>query len=372
MAGNAPKKMQIASRRPIGDAADLVSVRPLFPGKPFPTLITPKFPNLNLAEWAAGAGDFIEELWKEKRALLFRDFALGGVSGFTRFIATAGDGPCLPYLDRSTPRTEYGPNIYCTTVYPKQYRIRLHNEGDYWTVHARKAFFSCITAPTTGGETPVADVHAVYQRIDPEVVKEFEAKRWMLVRNHNIGVGMSWQEAYQTEDRAEVEKYCDENRIQFEWLGGDRLRTCRIRNPTLAHPRTGEMIWHNHIAFFHITSREAELRDALEAEFSALDLPTNTFYGDGTPIDPEVIRHINDAYDAELLAFRWQEGDVHMVDNIRLAHARQPFTGERLILVALKELYVPPEYADLPLPSDLIRGIAATTDDRGAATGSLS
>ena len=31
-----------------------------------------------------------------------------------------------------------------------------------------------------------------------------------------------------------------------------------------------------------------------------------------------------------------------MIDNTRLAHAREPFTGERLILVALAEAYVRP------------------------------
>ena len=35
--------------------------------------------------------------------------------------------------------------------------------------------------------------------------------------------------------------------------------------------------------------------------------------------------------------------DVTIVDNLRLAHARQPFTGERLILVGLTEPYVLPE-----------------------------
>ena len=53
-------------------------------------------------------------------------------------------------MDRSTPREEYGANIYCTTIYPSGYTIRLHNEGSYWTTWAMKAFFGCVTAPLTG------------------------------------------------------------------------------------------------------------------------------------------------------------------------------------------------------------------------------
>lgn len=350
----ARKKLPFVQRKSLGEAPeDWVEVRPFFTDKPFPTLVTTKVPGLSLVEWAATAKGFIQSLWEEKRAVLFRGFDLGGIPGYTKFLEITGDGPCLPYLDRSTPRIEYGPNIYCTTIYPAQYRIRLHNEGDYWTVHAQKAFFSCITPPETGGETPICDVHAVYNRIDPEIREEFAAKKWMLLRNHNNGVGMTWQEAYQTEDRAEVERYCTEHRIEFEWLEGDHLRTRRVRTPILAHPRTGELIWHNHLAFFHVSSRGEELQEALRGEYADDELPTNTFYGDGTPISEDVIRHINDAFDAELIMFSWQEGDLHLIDNIRIAHARQPFTGERLILVALKELYVPPDSANLPLPSEV-------------------
>ena len=321
--------------------SDLVSVQPLFPNRPFPTLITPKFQGLNLAEWAADNRDYVQALWEEKRALLFRDFDLGGISGFQQVVEATADGPCLPYLDRSTPRKEYAPNIYCTTIYPPEYRIRLHNEGSYWTVHPQKAHFGCITAPDTGGETPIGDMHAVYNRIDPEIRNEFEARKWMLVRNYNYGMGLPWQEVYQTTDRGMVEAFCRENSVEFEWRDQDHLRTKQIRLPILQHPRTGEQIWHNHAAFFHITTWEVGTREVLQRTFGEDELPYNTFYGDGGAITPDVIQHINEAYDAELVKFTWQEGDVHLIDNIRLAHAREAFSGDRLILVALTEPYIP-------------------------------
>ena len=76
-------------------------------------------------------------------------------------------------------------------------------------------------------------------------------------------------------------------------------------------------------------------------EFDEEDLPYNTFYGDGGRIDPGVVSHLNDAYDAELIKFRWQVDDVHLIDNVRMAHAREPYEGDRLILVALTEAFVP-------------------------------
>ena len=325
-------------RRSVGSSAeDWVTIEPLFEDRPHPTLIRPTLEGLSLSEWARNNRERILTLWEEKRALLFRGFDLGGIPGFEHTVDALSDGPPLPYLDRSTPRVEYSPNVYCTTIYPAENTIRLHNEGSYWTVHPQKAFFACMTAPETGGETPIGDVHGVHERIDPEVREEFARRKWMLQRNYNAGLSLPWQEVYQTHDRAEVEAYCRENRVEFEWLDGDRLRTRQVREPILVHPRSGEPLWHNHAAFFHITTRDAALREALEHEFDEGDLPYNTYYGDGGEIAPDVIRHLNEAYDAELVKFRWQEGDCHLIDNLRLAHAREPYTGDRLILVALTE-----------------------------------
>jgi alpha-ketoglutarate-dependent taurine dioxygenase len=338
-----PKARPNVRRRSVSASqADWIDVRPYSEKLSALTLVTPKLEELDLNEWAANNQELIQSMWEEKRVILFRDFHLGGPEGLEAFIGQTADSEPLPYMDRSTPRKSYGKHIYCTTIYPPEYTIRLHNEGSYWTVHALKAYFACITAPETGGETPVADVHAVYNRIDPEVREEFARKKWCLVRNFNDGFALPWQEVYQTTDRKEVEEYCRENDVQYEWKGGNRLRTRQVRHAILDHPRTGEKLWHNHVAFFNVVTRESLIREALTGEFGEDDLPYNTYYGDGTPIDPDVIRHINEAYDAETIMFPWQENDVVLVDNMRLAHARQPFTGDRLILVALTEPWVPP------------------------------
>ena len=35
-------------------------------------------------------------------------------------------------------------------------------------------------------------------------------------------LGLPWQDVFQTADKAEVEAYCRDNRIQFEWKGDER------------------------------------------------------------------------------------------------------------------------------------------------------
>jgi alpha-ketoglutarate-dependent taurine dioxygenase len=73
------------------------------------------------------------------------------------------------------------------------------------------------------------------------------------------------------------------------------------------------------------------------SEFSLNDLPYNTYYGDGSPIEDEVVDEIREAYRQETVAFPWQAGDVLMMDNMLVAHGRNPFSGTRKILVAMGE-----------------------------------
>ena len=119
----------------------------------------------------------------------------------------------------------------------------------------------------TGGETPMADVNRVHDSIDPAIREEFGRRRWQLVRNFNDGFGLPWQEVFQTEDRAEVEAFCAQNRIDLEWKADGRLRTRQIRPAVRVHPETGLPLWFNHAAFYHISSRPAHVREPLLSEF---------------------------------------------------------------------------------------------------------
>ena len=58
---------------------------------------------------------------------------------------------------------------------------------------------------------------------------------------------------------------------------------------------------------------------------------------DGSSIEPDVAAHLRDAYAAEKVMFPWQEGDVMLLDNMSVAHAREPYVGDRLVVVAMTD-----------------------------------
>ena len=340
---NAPAETLItpklgARRRNVSLASqELVKMEPLFAGNPRPLLIEATVPDFNLAAWASGQNPLLENLLLKHRALLFRNFAVRNTDEFQAAVRASSSGNFLEYVDRTTPRPAVGDKIYVSTVYPSQETIHMHNEGTYWTQWPLKIYFCCLRAAEQGGETPIADTQKVYERISPATREKFARKKIMYLRNYGDGFGLPWQETFQTKDRGVVENYCREHEIEFEWKSDDRLRTRQIRPAIRPNPRTGEMVWFNHGACFHITSLEPAVREALLKSFAEQDLPYNTYYGDGSTIENEVADELRAAYQAEKLIFPWKNGDVLLLDNMSMAHGRQPYTGQRQIVVAMVE-----------------------------------
>jgi alpha-ketoglutarate-dependent taurine dioxygenase len=338
-----PKKIALAGRRTaVAPAGELMREEPGPRG--LPLVISPAVAGVDPLAWAEANRAGIEERLQRHGAILFRDFFRGSLQGIPQGIESlqafvrAVCGDLLEYRERSSPRSELADRVYTSTDYPAEQPIFPHNEHSYARRFPLKLFFFCVTPSETGGETPIGDTRRILQRIDPEVRRRFEERGWMYVRNFHPGFGLSWQTVFQTDDRARVEAYCEEAGIEWEWRPGDRLRTRQVRPATARHPRTGETVWFNHATFFHVSTLPAEIREPLLRDFgSGEDLPNNTFYGDGSPIEPEVAEHLRQAYLAEMVAPPWQQGDLLLIDNMLTAHARNPFTGPRKVVVAMAD-----------------------------------
>jgi alpha-ketoglutarate-dependent taurine dioxygenase len=333
-----PKKLTLAGRRAAAaPAGELVQAEP-GPGG-LPLILTPAVAGVDPLAWAAASRAGIEERLLRHGALLFRGFFHGGLHGIEALQAfvRAVCGDLLEYRERSSPRSELADRVYTSTDYPAEQPIFPHNEHSYARRFPLKLFFFCVTPPQSGGETPLCDTRRIFGRIDPEVRRRFEERGWMYVRNFHPGFGLSWQTVFQTDDRARVEAYCREAGIEWEWRSGDRLRTRQVRPATARHPRTGETVWFNHATFFHVSTLPPAIREPLLRDFGEEDLPNNTWYGDGSPIEPEVAEHLRQAYLRERVELPWREGDLLLIDNMLTAHARNPFTGPRKIVVAMAD-----------------------------------
>ncbi len=308
---------------------------------------------LKLHEWAADHVELISQNVLKHGGVLFRNFDTKNQEDFHRFLDTLGV-ELVQYNESSTPRTNLRGNVYTSTEFPNDQTIALHNELSTSATFPLKIWFFCDLPAQEGGQTPIADVRRVYQRLSPETRAKFEALGWKLVRNYGDGFGLNWQDSFHTDDPAVVEAYCREQAITWEWKEGDRLRTWQTRPAVLDHPVTGDRAWFNHIAFWHDSSLAPDVRALLRAEFEPEDMPYQTFYGDGTAIEDEVAAELREAYLAERIVFDWYKGDLLMMDNALAAHGRMPYKGDRRTLVAMAEPFRRPgleQFADGAAPA---------------------
>lgn len=343
-AASSLKKLGPVRRKAINTSQEqLIQTRPLADAPGFPLVVEPTVEGLDLITWAGNNRDFTETHLPRHGALLFRNFNAPDIDQFNQFITATSREP-MDYHEGASPRTQISGNIYTSTEYPADQPIFLHNELSYRHTFPLKIFFCCMTPATENGATPIADVRKIYQRIDPAVRERFAKKGWMLVRNFGDGFGLSWQKVFHTTDQADVAEYCRASGIEFEWKDNNRLRIRQVRPCVAEHPTTHEPVWFNHVTFFHVSTLPAIMRDELLAQFDEDDLPTNTYYGDGSAIEPAVLDEIRAAYDQETVRFPWQRGDLLMLDNMLAAHGREPFRGSRRIVVGMSD---PTRWADL-------------------------
>ncbi|HEV2705519.1 MAG TPA: TauD/TfdA family dioxygenase [Pyrinomonadaceae bacterium] len=299
---------------------------------------------------SSGAGACsLNELWDNYReyldaslyrtgAILFRGFGVSEQTTFASLIAHLKE-EMMNYVDGNSPRTKLGSNIYTSTEYPPEFFISLHNELSYAPRWPERLLFCCVEAASEGGETPLVDGRALLAELPAEVVEEFRRRGVKYLRNLHGGKGFgpSWQKTFETDDPAAVESYADNCGMNLQWMEDGSVRLTCVRPATTFHPKTGEEVWFNQADQYHPSTHPPAVYQAMKAFFKGREekLPQNATFGDDTPIPLEYLEVIREQTRRLLVKFRWQQGDLLLVDNVLTAHGRMPFKGTRKILVAM-------------------------------------
>ena len=316
--------------------AEVVRRSYLSPDQKLPLVLTPAVPDADLAEWAAGHKAEIQADLLAHGAILFRGFGIDNPEVLESFASTL----CAELFNENGehPRDSVTGNVYTPVFYPRDQRLLWHNENSFNWRWPRKIFFACAQPAEKGGETPLVDSRRVYEEIPEEIRTAFEEKGVLYQRTYSEGLGLPWQTVFQTEDVAEVEREAGETRVELSWRSGDRLRTRGARPAVIPHPVTGEKTWFNQGQHWHVACLDPETSESMRSLFPDDELPRHLFFGDGTPIPDEWMATILEVYDRLEVAFPWQKGDVVLLDNVLVAHGRNPFSGPRKILVAMGEM----------------------------------
>lgn len=285
-------------------------------------------------EWARNNAAPVDRLVGENGALLIRGLGIADSETLDGIFSMLFKDEQLDYIYRSTPRTKLQNKVYTASEYHPGETIRLHNENSYTNRWPLRIAFCCIKPPAQGGQTPIADSRDVFRSMPADIVETFDHKGLMYVRNYG-SIDLPWSEVFQTTDRKAAESYCAHNDIEVEWLPNNGLRTRQFTPGLQKHPVTSEPVWFNSAHMFHVSSLRQDVHKAMVSLVGEENLPRNVYYGDGSRIPNEVFDRIRAAYLKNKILFDWQAGDLLILDNMLFAHGREPFVGDRRVLVGM-------------------------------------
>jgi len=330
------------------EAAELPAGSPvktgfLTPGDTYPLVLTPAAGKVDVAAWAAENRGYLAQSLLAHGAVLLRGFGIGSPADFERVASAICPELFGEYGD--LPREGVSGKVYGSTPYPPNQPILFHNESSHLPRWPLKQFFACMQASETGGETPILDCRETARVLDKAIFDRFAEKGLVYVRNFCEDIDVSWQPFFKTEDKKVVEKICLEGGMTCEWVRGRTLRIKQKARAVARHPRTGETVFFNQVQLHHPFCLDPATRKSLVALFKEEGLPRNVYYGDGSKIEDATMAELDRVFWRTARSFPWQNGDMIMLDNMLVAHARKPYTGPRKIVVAMGEMV---DGADLP------------------------
>jgi len=314
----------------------MLKYSPLFENRKGPAIISPTGGRHSLLDVIVPDMPRYRQELNEHGAILLRGFEVSEIKQFDEFVESVSRQQ-YKYVYRSTPRTEITHRISTATNYPARLEIPMHNECAYHTTWPLLLAFCCIEAPTEGGQTPIAPMGEVSRNIGQELIERMEEKGVEYIRHYHPNIDLSWETVFQTEDRSKVDEYCAHNGISCHWSADGLLRTSNRAQGIAFHPATSEKVFFNQAHLFHVSSLGHAQSQAMMNMFGADKLPRHARFGDGTEISEHDLRRIQQAFSSEALLFRWQPGDVLLLDNMKFAHGRKPYKGSRAVFAALME-----------------------------------
>lgn len=280
--------------------------------------------------------EWLDALLIERKALTFRGFGIEPSeldAVMDRLVPNR-----LAYVHGNSPRTKVGQNIYTSTEYPPQYTISMHNEMSYAHQWPARLLFYCERAPLSGGATPVVDGVRWLAALEPEVREAFAGGvRYTQNLHGGMGLGRSWQQTFETENRSEVERFLGKGQAEWEWRPDGGLRVSQIRHATVRHPVTGAEVWFNQADQWHASGLGDQTAAALAQIMPEEEMPQSVTFKDGTPIPAEYIAQIQERGLASAVDVDWRAGDLLLIDNVLVGHGRRPFEGPRRVLVAMSD-----------------------------------
>ena len=270
-------------------------------------------------------------------AVLLRDIGVQSVEDFDSVVQALSldNFPYKKSLSNAV-RINRTDRVFSANEAPPAVQIFFHHEMAQTPLFPKWILFSCEIAPQSGGATPLCRSDVLYQRLKQQCPEFVDRCEQLGLRYSNVmpgnddpesGMGRSWASTLGVEDREAAEARLAELNYSWEWNENGELRA---RTPPL--PAVMELADGRKTFFNQLIAAYCGWKDERNDPSKAIQ------HGEGTLLDADAVRTAAAIADEITFMMRWQVGDVVLIDNTVVMHAREPFEGKRKVVASLAEM----------------------------------
>ncbi|KAJ4831084.1 hypothetical protein Tsubulata_906073 [Turnera subulata] len=303
----------------------------------FPAVLSPSVPSPSLSLFINSIKThkpFLESLLFKTGAVLLRGFPVTTASEFNDVVEAFGYEE-MSYADGAAPRSHVIGHVYTANESPPEQLVPFHHEMNLNPASPSKLFFFCEVEPKSGGETPVVLSHLVHDIMKekfPDFVQRIADHGLTYTRilpaetDPSYPIGRGWKATFSTHDRKVAEERAAKNRTRLEWLdsASDSVKVITGPVPSIRYDNS-----RNRNIWFNSLNMAATVKDGQNNPVATVT------FGDGRPLPADIVQDCIKIVDEECVAIPWQKGDIMLLDNLAVLHARMPCFTPRRVLASL-------------------------------------
>lgn len=292
-------------------------------------------------DWVRASRPVLDRLIVAHGGIVLRGFALEETADFGALTALfpqfAGS-----YEGGRAPRKAIQGQVMESTRLASSVRLAIHSEMAYMRDYPRRiAFFSRQTA-IEGGETIIGDMRGFVVAMPAAIRGRLEQLGTRMTRNFGPPSQAlddsyadmdqrGWNQAFFTDERADVERICAGKGLRPLWHDDGSLTVFNDLEPFVTHPATGQKLYRSVI---HMRPQvEDEARS--QAYRRHQKYRTGASLGNGERLSEDEVAQMEALCDRFTHQWPWRDGDVMILDNLQVWHGRNPYRGPREVQVAL-------------------------------------
>jgi alpha-ketoglutarate-dependent taurine dioxygenase len=290
------------------------------------------------ADWAQRNRPALDELIEDHGVIVLRGFPLKTSADFGK-LGTAFPTFVGNYQGGAAARRSLDKGVYEATQRTGDQTIYIHQEMFYVRDYPPRIAFFARKVAEKGGETIIADMAKVTRNLPSAIRKKLETKGVLVIRNFAAPSGSNvetqlmdrrgWDFAFYTDSQEEVNDVCRHRGMEPHWHDDGSLTVFSRLPAFVVHPSTGEEFYRTALHTNARTKADLEKNEEAKRLLASQKIPSAMVLGDGEPLSDEEELTLAEIVDDATIYWKWQDGDVMILDNLQIGHGRNPFEGER-------------------------------------------